>query len=89
VTAGPKRLRSLTIVAVLAVAALAASAEFRSGPIAFIGLVQIQAYQPGAIKVVFLPSEQGGEATGNTRKDLHPEMIHNKLGKYKCGDMAR
>jgi len=57
--------------AVFAVAPLASLVELGSRTVAAVSLGQIQTNQLRAIKLIFLPSKDAGEATGDPRKNLH------------------
>jgi hypothetical protein len=62
---------ALAIVTVFAVATLASLIELRGGAVAAVSLGQIKTHQLRAIELIFLPSKDAGDATGNSRKNLH------------------
>jgi hypothetical protein len=66
-----KRSGALAIVAVLAVTALTGLAEFRRRAVAPVRLRQVQADELRAIKLIFLPSKDAGDAAGNSCKNFH------------------
>jgi hypothetical protein len=71
---------------VLAVPPLAGLAEFRSGSITSIGLVQIEPDQTGTVQLVLPPAKHAGDATGDPRENLHSIIIEHKEYKDKRGD---
>jgi hypothetical protein len=66
-----EELRAFAIVAVLSVSALASLIKLGRGTVAAVSLGQIETDQLRAIKLVFFPSKDAGEPTGDPRKNLH------------------
>ena len=65
------RLGALAIVTVFAVAALPSLVELGGGTVTAVSLGQIKTHQLRAIKLIFFPSKDAGDTTGDPRKNLH------------------
>ena len=65
------RLGALAVVTVFAVAALPSLIELGGGTVTAVSLGQIKTHQLRAIKLVFFPSKDAGDTTGDHRKNLH------------------